>query len=117
MLKNRIFLGDRMSIEQGSSLGGIWHVVGARQSDNFQITARLFQADTPSREGCARALLGVLNSQGIASPPVIRGFGDIALLRVFGYEIVSVERFSDDDLSRSNIPMPARQASTLGAGV
>jgi len=106
-----------MSMGQGSPVGGMWHVIGVRRSDNFQITARFFQADTPSREGCAKALLGVLNGQGIASPPVIRGFGDIALLRVFGYEIVSVECLAEDDLSRLSIPMPSRQASTLGAGI
>ena len=105
-----------MSIEPSSSFGSgsVWHVTAIRSSDNSEITTRLFQEDAPSRERCARALLGVLNGQGVASPPMIRGFGDIALLRVHGYEIVGVQRAADGDGRYASL-LSARPVAVVGS--
>jgi hypothetical protein len=88
----------------------MWQAVAVRRSDGQTIVAKFYDRDTPSRERCAREMLVLLNEQGVASPSTIRGFGDIALLRVYGYEFLSVERLSDGDYPYGNAP-PASGAN------
>ena len=75
--------------------GGFWRVVAVRRSDGQQVAARFFYDAVPSREQCARTILAALDSRHLASPGMVRGFGDIALLRVHGYEFLSVERIEE----------------------
>jgi hypothetical protein len=75
--------------------GGFWRVIAVRRSDGQQVAARFFYDAVPSREQCARTILAALDSRHLASPGMVRGFGDIALLRVHGYEFLSVDRIED----------------------
>lgn len=89
---------------------GMWQAVAVRRSDGQTVVAKFYDRDTPSRERCAREMLTLLNEQGVASPSTIRGFGDIALLRVYGYEFLSVERLRDGDYPYAHA-LPASGAS------
>lgn len=118
MLNNPIFVkAPKMEnfADHLKQQGGFWRVVAVRRSDGQQVAARFFYDAVPTREQCARTILAALDSRHLASPGMVRGFGDIALLRVHGYEFLSVERIEESASLVAQSSHGANLTRTLGA--
>ncbi len=96
---------------ESDEFGWIWRVMAVRRIDGHQLTASMRLTEMPTRETCAREVLKTLAARGAMTPPVIRGFGDIALLRAHGYEIAAVTSADCDVPSAGPLPGKAQPAA------